>query len=205
MKNIFLLFYLLSSSLCAGQDMNAKGLFLGLYGDNYTNPGVHIGYEIPMTSTKIISWRDALKSRNWATFFSPAIKVYLHEGVHIGLILLPEFGARMIYSSGFKLEGFGGVGYHRSFVTATTYKQNSSGAFNTVPFAGQNTWLFHLGTGIGYDYRKRKNKPFALSLRLGINVRTPHNGTLLPALTSTVGGTHFFQKTHHSSSKAKRL
>lgn len=197
----YIIFFVVSHLIVSAQSDSQKAVTLSFYGQNFIRAGSQISVEFPIRYRfKVKEKRDIRWSKDKEVLFAPAVKVYNHKGLHLGLVIIPEFIFRTVYNSGFKIENTIGLGWHRTFIPGTTYRENSAGGFDTVKLAGQNTLYFQLQYALGYDLRKQGNLPISWHVGMGVTGRFPHNSSLVNGFNFSFGTGYFFSNKKASKS-----
>jgi hypothetical protein len=164
---------------------NLKVAYLG----SITYPGFTIGMEFPMyAKEKIITRKSgAVKKKMKERFITANVGMYHHTTIHTNFMLYAEWQMRKTRQSGWFTEFSPGLGFSRTFLDGTTYKQNKSGGFDKVKMAGYNYFMTSVKGGFGYDFNIKKEKPFKTYLKGGLIIFAPYNSFLLPRPTIEIG------------------
>jgi hypothetical protein len=194
-KLIYLVFILLSTHL-HGQTrqtkkveipktLNLKAAYLG----SVTHTGFTIGVEFPMyAKEKTITHKSgSVKKKMKERFITANLGMYHHTTFHTNFMLSAEWQMRKTRQSGWFTEFSPGLGFSRTFLDGTTYKQNKSGGFDKVKMAGYNYFMTSIKGGFGYDFNIKKEKPFKTYFKGGLLIFAPYNSFLLPRPTVEFG------------------
>lgn len=164
---------------------NLKAAYLG----SISYPGFTIGVEFPMyAKEKTITRKSGLvKKKMKERFITANLGMYHHPTVHTNFMLSAEWQMRKTRRNGWFTEFSSGLGFSRTFLDGTTYKQNKSGGFDKVKLAGYNYFMASVKGGFGYDFNIKKEKPFKIYCKGGLVIFAPYNSFLLPRPTVELG------------------
>lgn len=194
MKKLLLLLLVLIGISFSGlaQITNETNWQISYYGDVLINPGVAIGYQVPLknwTSVKTKAKGDVSKYKS-LNVGSDLIYYWFPEHHH-GLILSPNVSYQRTKENGKYFQAKFSLGYHRSILDGTTYSVSTNDEVESKKFNGQGTLYNSLDFDFGKDLRVTKQKPFRWFFQIGLSGRTPYNNTYLPGI-HTGFGIHYF-------------
>jgi hypothetical protein len=143
-------------------------------------PGAGVGIEIPIYSIKLIRKMDKpaekliIKDR----FVSLNAGWYHHPDYHDNLYLTLDWIMRSTRKSGFFMEFTPGLGYSRTFLGGTTYREDNNGNIEIIKSAGYSYAVAEIGAGLGYSFSELKGIPLSVYWDFNILTMFPYNNTM---------------------------
>lgn len=176
------------------------------YNGTVIYPGARFGFELPVRSIEIRKNKaKRIKVVVKERFITAQLGWYHHASFHDNLYLTVGWTMRRIKPKGFFCQFSPEIGYSRTFLGGTTYAVDENNDAHIKKWAGYNYLLLSLGAGLGYDFEKTKNKPFALYSKFNVLMMYPYNSTIYLRPTLELGIIYkpksFFS--HHLKSKIK--
>ncbi len=158
------------------------------YNSSIIYPGARIGVEFPVRSIEIIrkksdGERVIIKDR----FITAQLGWYHHPSFHDNLYLTGGWTMRRIQPRGFFTQFSPEIGYSRTFSGGTTYTVDENNEAHIKKWAGYDYLLLSFGVGLGYDFEKTKNKPFAIYSKFNLLMMYPYNSTFYLRPTIELG------------------
>lgn len=178
------------------------------YNSSLIYPGARFGFEFPIRSIKIIKEKSngekvVIKDR----FITTQLGWYHHPSFHDNFYLTAGWTMRRIQARGFYTQFSPEIGYSRTFLGGTTYTVDDNDETHIKKLAGYNYLLLSLGVGLGYDFEKIRNKPFAIYYKFNTLLMYPYNSTFYLRPTMELGVIYkpknFFRHNIHSKTKNK--
>lgn len=176
---------------------NVKAAYLG----SIKYPCFKLGLELPRyAKEKTITKKSGVKKiKLKERFITLNLGAYFHPTYHNNIMLGAEWQMRTTRKNGWFTEFAPGLGISRTILAGTTYKQNATGDFSKVSFAGNFYGMASVLGGFGYDFNIKKAKPYKVYCKGGLLIFAPYNSFLLPRPTIELGiitSLHTFKKSN---------
>lgn len=174
-------------------DMPKRGFSIAYFNEQIARPGLRVGYETALWNK--IKTQSNGNSR-WRSLISKShLGFYSHFRNHTGVFLNTQLGFRFTSPSGLYTEPLHfGIGYLHTFLGAKTFEVDEAGNVEPISLAGNsNLFLPYLTLiGVGYDFRKKRDKPFSVYCAVDVFLQYPENNASKLRLSIPVGFTYYF-------------
>ncbi len=158
------------------------------YNSSLIYPGARFGFEFPVTNIEIKKKKsNGEKVVINEKFITAQLGWYHHPYFHDNFYFTGGWTTRRIKPSGFFSQFSPEIGYSRTFLGGTTYTVEEYNEVNITKWAGYNYLLLSLGVGLGYDFEKIKDKPFAVFSKFNLLMMYPYNSTFYLRPTIELG------------------
>jgi hypothetical protein len=150
------------------------------YNSSLIYPGIRIGIGFPVNSLYITKNYDSGKSKSIVKdrFISSGAGWYHHTDFHDNLYFTIEWMMRRTHQKGIFTEFSSGLGYSRTFLGATTYQVNRNGDVNILKKSGYDYAMLIAGGGFGFDFSRRRKRPFSVFYKVDILLMVPYNSSV---------------------------
>lgn len=143
-------------------------------------PGARLGIEFPVNTIYITKISKSGKEKDFTKdrFVTANLSWYHHPAFHDNVYISAGWTMRRTKSHGFLTEFSPEIGLSRTFLGGTTYRVDDNGNVTIKRAAGYYYALVSVGGGIGYDFSKKKQKPFLLFSKFNLLMMFPYNSTI---------------------------
>jgi hypothetical protein len=165
------------------REVDAWSVSAAYFGETFLHPGAAIEVE-----RKLKFWGRRYGLVEHGFFTEADLGTYWHARNAIGVFVSADFGYRLVFPKGFRLEWLVGLGYLHTLDDGKVYTVGaSSDQVTTVDDTGQSALMLSALIGIGWDFSVATRAPFALFLRAGLFGQYPYNTAVLPHLEAQLG------------------
>lgn len=146
-----------------GTPENQKfGFYAGYYGYKYTNPGMQVGFENYIATTK-----------NFQIIGSLTLQFHHKNKSQTAFALNARIGQRYTTNFGLCLETFLGIGVQNTFYVSTIYDMTTNPVKEETKIVNKTGAIPNIALGIGYDFSRKTNVPLTFYLRQNITWLLP--------------------------------